>query len=132
MHVYSYRVAEPKSKLTIGYERTLHVKVGYSGLVYIDRNTRTVARITQEGEGIPASFPVQQVSRILDYDMIPIGDVQFMLPLKFTTRMRQAKLLVKNDVEFRMYRKFGAEAVIKFDETPEPLPEEKTKEQPPQ
>jgi hypothetical protein len=121
-----------KSKLTIGYERTHHTTVGYRGLVYIDRDTRTVARITQEGEGIPASFPVQQVSRVLDYDLIAIGESQYMLPLKFTTRMRHAKLLVKNDVEFRMYRKFGAEAVIKFDETPEPLPEEKTKEQPPQ
>jgi hypothetical protein len=29
-----------------------------------------------------------------------------------------------------MYRKFGAEATIKFD-TPEPLPEEKINEQPP-
>jgi hypothetical protein len=29
-----------------------------------------------------------------------------------------------------MYRKFGAEATIKF-ETPEPLPAEKTDEQPP-
>jgi hypothetical protein len=125
-------VTEPKSKLTIGFEQTHHVKVGYSGLVYIDRDTRTVVRITQEGEGIPASFPIQQVSRRLDYDMIQIGDAQFILPLMFTTRMRHAKLLIKNDVEFRMYRKFGAEALIKFDETPEPLPEEKTKEQPPQ
>jgi hypothetical protein len=132
MHVYAYRVPLAKSKLTIGYERTHHITVGYRGFVYIDRDTRTVARITQEGEAIPASFPIQQVSRILDYDLIPIGEAQFMLPMKFTTRMRQAKLLVKNEVEFRMYRKFGAEAVIKFDETPEPLPEEKTKEQPPQ
>ncbi len=39
-------------------------------------------------------------------------------------------LLAKNEVEFRLYRKFAAEAVVTF-ETPEPLPEEKTKEQPP-
>jgi hypothetical protein len=132
MHVYSYRVPLATSKLTISYERSLQITVGYRGLVYVDRDTRTVARITQEGEDIPASFPIQQVSRVLDYDLVPIGEAQFILPLKSTTRMRQARLLVKNDVEFRMYRKFGAEAVIKFDETPEPLPEEKTKELPPQ
>jgi len=50
--------------------------------------------------------------------------------LKAVMRMRQAKLLTKNDVEFRLYRKFTAEAEIKYD-TPEPLPEDKTKEQPP-
>ncbi len=44
--------------------------------------------------------------------------------------MRQGKFLVKNEVKFRMYRKFAAEATVTFD-TPEPLPEEKTKEQPP-
>ena len=39
---------------------------------------------------------------------------------------------MKNDVEFRMYRKFGADTSIKFD-TPEPLPEEKVKAgQPPE
>lgn len=45
-------------------------------------------------------------------------------------RMRQGKILVKNDVEFRLYRKFSAETQISFD-TPDPLPESKTKEQPP-
>jgi hypothetical protein len=52
------------------------------------------------------------------------------LPLKVTVRSRAGKLLTKNEIEFRMYRKFGAEATIKFD-TPEPLPEDKTTEQPP-
>ena len=42
---------------------------------------------------------------------------------------RRPRFLVKNDVEFRMYRKFGTETTIKF-ETPEPAPEEKIKEQP--
>jgi hypothetical protein len=37
-------------------------------------------------------------------------------------RMRSGKFLSKNEVEFRMYRKFGAEAIIVRD--PEPLPEE--------
>ena len=43
--------------------------------------------------------------------------------------MRAGKFLSKNEVEFRMYRKFGAEAIIKF-ETPEPLPPDKINEQP--
>ena len=30
--------------------------------------------------------------------------------------MRHDKLLTKNDVEFRMYRKFSAEAVVTFDD----------------
>jgi hypothetical protein len=53
-----------------------------------------------------------------------------LLPLKAVVRMRERKFLTKNEVEFRMYRKFTAEASITY-ETRAPLPEEKTKEQPP-
>ena len=41
--------------------------------------------------------------------------------------MRQGRYLTKNEVEFRLYRKFAAEASITFD-TPDPLPDEKTQE----
>jgi hypothetical protein len=44
-------------------------------------------------------------------------------------RMRDSKLLTKNDVEFRLYRKFTAESSITF--TPDALPDDQTKEQPP-
>ena len=37
--------------------------------------------------------------------------------------------MTKNDIEFRLYRKFGTESTIKF-ETPDPLPEDQTKEKP--
>jgi hypothetical protein len=40
----------------------------------------------------------------LDYDLASIGAQEFMLPLKAQVRMRQGKLLAKNDVEFRLYR----------------------------
>ena len=37
--------------------------------------------------------------------------------------------MTKNDIEFRLYRKFGTETSIKF-ETPDALPEDQTKEKP--
>ena len=41
-------------------------------------------------------------------------------------RMRQGRYLSRNDVEFRLYRKFAVDAEISFDEAEslEPLPEE--------
>ncbi len=44
-------------------------------------------------------------------------------------QLREGRYLSKNEVEFRLYRKFGAEATITFD-TPDALPDDKTKEQP--
>ncbi|MGA2326485.1 MAG: hypothetical protein ABSH05_09380 [Bryobacteraceae bacterium] len=128
-HVYAYRVEKARSKWHVTYESTDDIVPGYHGLVYIDPATDMVLRIVFEAE-LPGDFPIQQVTDTLDYDLAPIGTQEFMLPLKAVMRMRQAKLLTKNDVEFRLYRKFTAEAEIKYD-TPEPLPEDKTKEQPP-
>ncbi len=129
-HVYSYFVARDKSKWSISYERKERTIPAYRGLIYVDKDTLMVTRITLEAVDIEPAFPIQQASTVLDYDYVTIAGREYLLPLKFVMRMRQGKLLVRNEVEFRMYRKFGAEAVIKF-ETPAPLPEEMTTEQPP-
>jgi hypothetical protein len=128
-HVYEYRVVKPT--FSIRYEND-QIVTPYSGVVYIDAQDLTISRLRRKADNLPPSFPIQEVVQELDYDMISIGDggQEFMLPLKVTVRSRAGKLLTKNDIEFRMYRKFGAEATIKFD-TPDPLPADKTTEQPP-
>ncbi len=130
-HVFSYQVDQPRSRWRISYQKTLEIQPAYRGLVYVDRDTLAVVRITLEAVGIPPDFPIQQASTVLDYDFVEIADRQYWLPLRAVVRMREGKLLLRNEVEFRMYRKFAAEATITF-ETPEPLPEEKIKEQPPE
>jgi hypothetical protein len=129
-HVYRYRVTQEKSKWSIGYERSQHITVGYHGQIFVDAQTNTVNRIRLVADGIPPSFPVQETSVELDYDQVPINEQMFVLPLKHTLRMRTGRMLVKNEAEFRMYRKFGADTVITFD-TPEPLSDEQLKEEPP-
>ena len=129
MHVFSYRVAQPRSKWVLEYEKRDRCTPGYHGLIFVDRDTGVVTRITLETEDVPPSFPIFQATTLLDYDYAKIADREYMLPLRAVMRMRMAKMLYKNEVEFRLYRKFAAEATIKF-ETPEPLPEEKTTEQP--
>jgi hypothetical protein len=129
-HVFNYRVAQENSKWHVTYEKTDDIVPGYHGLVYVDRDTAMVLRIVFEAE-LPPTFPIQQVTDTLDYDQVPIGSSQYMLPLKAVLRMRQGKFLVKNEVEFRLYRKFTVETGITYDQTPEPLPANKTQEQPP-
>ncbi|MCC7175034.1 MAG: hypothetical protein IT159_07540 [Bryobacterales bacterium] len=130
MHVFTYKVEQARSKWTIEYEKRNRVTPGYHGLIYVDQETGMVTRITLEADGVPPSFPIQQVSSTLDYDYAEIGEQKHMLPLRAVMRMREARALFKNEVEFRLYRKFAADATISF-ETPEPLPEEQLTEQPP-
>jgi hypothetical protein len=52
--------------------------------------------------------------------------------LRATVRLREAKLLTRNEVEFRLYRKFSAEASIAFDaEALEDKPPERPKSEDP-
>ena len=126
MHVITYRVSQVHSDWAVVYERLEKVVPAYRGMIYVDKDTLAIMRVTLEAEDMPVSFPVQQANTVLDYDFVDISGHEFVLPLKATLRMRSGKVLVKNDTEFRLYKKFGAEATITY--VPEPLPE--TKEAP--
>lgn len=128
-YVFAYRVAQPDSRWRINYQREQEIIPGYRGLVYVDRDTEMVLRVTLEAEDIPPSFPVQEARTTLDYDYAQIAGRDHLLPLRAVVRMRSGKLLTKNEGEFRLYRKFTTEANVTF-ETPPPLPEEQTTEQP--
>lgn len=129
-YVFSYRISSANSDYIIDWQRQQHIIVGYRGLIYVDKDTHSVLRITSEAVDIPPTFPVQQASTKLDYDYVKIGDRESLLPLRVEVRMRHDKYLNKNVKEFRLYRKFSADATVTFD-TPEPLPEDQTKEQQP-
>lgn len=130
MYVFSYRVLQANSQWKIIYDKTVDVTPGYRGLIFIDRDTLQVMRITLEAEDIPPSFPVQQAATRLDYDYAAISEREFLLPLRAEIRMRSGKNLIKNDVEFRLYRKFGTESSIVFDTTPDALPSDTFEEKP--
>jgi hypothetical protein len=119
-HVIRYRVLQQQSKWTIVYEKSMSVRPGYTGLIYVDANTGMVTRVTLDAQEIPSYFPIQMAKTQLDYDYTDIGGSTFLLPLRAEVKMREGKFLVRNDIEFRNYRKFGADTSITFD-TPEPL-----------
>jgi hypothetical protein len=128
VHVFTYKVEQARSRWSINYDHKMEIIAGYTGLIYVDRDSPVVERITLNAQDIPVSFPIQQASTVLDYDTAEISGQPFILPLRAEVRMREGKMLSKNEVEFRMYRKFGAEATITF--TPDSLPATQTVEEP--
>ena len=130
MYVFAFQVPQGTSKYSI-YHQTSGRKViaGYRGLIYADRETRQVMRIRFEVENLPVDFPIQSVELDLNYDYNTISGQRYLLPLKSELRSREGKYLVKNDSEFRLYNRFGADTSIQFD-VPDELPAEQTKEQP--
>ena len=132
-HVYFFRVTIFNSTYRLelgtawgGREGTV---VGQHGYVYIDRDTGMVVRIAAEADSIPPKFPVQKAASVLDYDFTDVGGRQYLLPLRAEVLLGTGVLEHKNEVEFRMYKKFSADATISFDK-PEPPPDDKVKEPP--
>ena len=129
-YVFSYDVEQKRSEYHVSVDHTLDIIPAYRGMIYIDRDTKMITRVTLIPYDLPAGFPIRDIKTTLDYDFTKIGDADFMLPLRAeVTSVRSAHVMSRNDIEFRNYRKFGTESTIKFD-VPEPLPEDKIKEQP--
>lgn len=130
MYVFAYRVARPHSRWKLLYERTVEDTPGYQGLIFVDKATMQVMRLSLEAQDIQASFPIQAASSKLDYDYEEINGQAFLLPLRAEIRMRSGKNLIKNEVEFRSFRKFGADTSITFSDIDVPLPADKFEEKP--
>ena len=128
-YVYQYYIDQPHSRYHVVYEKKDEIVPAYRGLVYIDKDSEMVLRTTLEPI-LPAGFGVKQASIKLDYDYTKIGDNQYLLPLKVLVLSRVGRITTKNEVEFRLYNKYGTEAVIKFDteNPPPPLSDDATKD----
>jgi hypothetical protein len=131
MHVFSYKVLQSRSNYRILAQGAEPIVVGYHGLIYVDRETSRIYKITLTADDIPSTYPVRAASLTLDYDMQRIAESEFLLPLKSVVTLKAEKSLnTKNEAEFHAYRKFSAEATIK-DIEPEPIPDSAIKDQPP-
>ncbi len=125
-HVFNFSVDQAHSSWGImDGETKRSVTPAYNGQIYVDRESNQVVRIFMQSVDIPSDFPIQLAQTTLDYDFIKLSDQQFLLPLKAQVRLDRGHYETKNDVEFRSYQKFSAEAVITFD-TPDALPDEKS------
>ena len=130
-YVFSYHVEKGRSNyhMTVALDPkstdNVSATPAYHGEVFIDKQNLTVMKLTLETEDLPADFPVKQAKLVLTYDKTKIGEYEFVLPHQAVLTSRgTANYLTKNNIDFVMYRKFGADTDIKFD-TPEPLPEKK-------
>ena len=117
VHAFAYRVSAANSKYVLNAPTAGggQAVVGFHGLVYVDRATLGVRRITITADGVPAKFPIRESSIVVDYDYVAIGDHDHMMPVAAQLLVRQGKrYLVRNDVEFREYKRYGAASSIRF------------------
>lgn len=126
VYVFSARVAKSRSKAVIS-DGNRRIVVGYHGRVYADRETKSVLRLVIDAE-TPKDFPLQNVAHVLDYGLAVIAGSEFLLPLRAELRsrvpdpmLRDGKsrlhgrtVLIWNETDFLLYRKYAADAAITF------------------
>ena len=89
------------------------------GTIWIDRETSRVLRLEKESRNMPLLFPLVKVEVAVDYDFVRLSTPQpFLLPTtsEVLSCEQGSSHCVRNRIEFRNYRKFGAESGITFDE----------------
>jgi len=127
-NVFSFVVDQPHSRWMIE-DRDSHMKISpaYKGEVWIDATDNSVLAFTQVAIDMPSTFPVTGAETRLDYAPVEISGVPYVLPSLAVMHMRSGKNDQKNEIQFRSYQKYSADAVLKFDDTPPPpeTPEKK-------
>ena len=87
---------------------------GVHGRVFVDGDSGLVRRIVLQGAGLPKDFGLQSPTFTLEYGTVRIGTEDHLLPLRSVLQVRQGKQVVRNETQFRDYRKFEASSLIKF------------------
>ena len=91
----------------------------FRGTVWIDRETSRVLRLEMESRNMPLLFPLAKVEEAIDYDFVRLATPQpFLLPTvsEVLSCQQGSSHCSRNRIEFRNYRKFGAESGITYDE----------------
>ncbi len=114
--VYKFDIPRERANWRIEGNSQLYYPA-YRGSVWIDKETSRVLRIEQEARNMPPRFQFDTVESSTDYDFVRLGTPeQYLLPVEAEVLSceRGTSNCSRNKIEFRNYRKFGAESSISF------------------
>ena len=114
---YDYVVEQENSHWQIGVPGQTYFP-SYKGSIWIDTETSRVMRIEMQGRQIPGTFPVDAVESAVEWDFVKIGASSYLVPVhaESLSCMRAAGMCSKNVMDFRNYRKFGAQSELILDQ----------------
>ena len=98
------------------YASSQSYQPSYSGAIWIDKETSRVLRIEMSAKSMPGDFPLDTVESATDYDFVLISEGKFLLPVhsESLSCTRGSGQCSRNVIDFRNYRKFGADTSISF------------------
>jgi hypothetical protein len=114
---YDFSVRKANSHWVIVNQDGRSEKPDYSGTVWIDKESRRVLRLEMRTNSFPAGFTYDKAESSIDYGFVRIGSGNYLLPVKSANLacMSGTGSCMKNEIDFRNYRKFTAESEVTFD-----------------
>jgi hypothetical protein len=115
-YTYKYEVKRENSHWRISAAGQLYYPA-FRGTVWIDRETSRVLRIEMESRNVPILFPFDKTETATDYDFVRLSSPQqYLMPVTAEVLSCESgsSRCSRNRIEFRNYRKFGAESDITF------------------
>ena len=111
--VFDYQVDQQSSQLRLSFGG-VNAVIAFHGAVYIDPDSGSVWRITNEADGFPSELQTKSLSRLVDYSDVMIGPKRFVLPVHAVVLLDTGHERIKNELRFENYRKFSADSHVTF------------------
>jgi hypothetical protein len=118
--VYKFDVQREHSHWRVESAAQLYYPA-YSGSIWVDKQSFRVMRIEQQARSMPLLFPFDTTESATEYDFIRLATPEsFLLPVdaEVLSCVRGTSVCARNRIEFRNYRKFGAESSVTFEAKP--------------
>jgi len=115
---FTFEVARERSHWRVSVGGQLYYPA-FRGTIWVDRESSRVLRIEMESRNMPLLFPLSKTEEAVDYEFVRLATAQpFLLPTNSEVLScdQGSPHCTRNRIEFRNYRKFGAESGITFEE----------------
>ncbi len=115
--VYDLSVTHERSHWTIVADNGDKYNPAYTGTIWIDKETRRVLRIEEHAGALPSTFIYNKATSTVEYGFVSIEGKQYLLPVSSANSacFTGSSNCVRNELNFRDYRKFTADSDIKYD-----------------
>ena len=115
---FNYQIDKQHSTLSLSLGDLAKAVVPYHGTIYADPATGAIWRITSNPSDIPSELRTKSIETTIDYSSVNIGGQSYILPATATVLLVTPSNNIRNEIEFRSFRKFEANSRITYSSGP--------------
>lgn len=112
--VFNYSIDKSHSMLSFSLSDLAGAILPYHGSVYADAESGAVWRIVNTIDDIPPELQTRSISTEIEYEETAIGSANYLLPVQATVRVSTGWSNIRNEIQFKRYRKFEADSTIVY------------------